>query len=343
MLIVRGVNVFRPRCARWSAGSRPTVRASIRVRPREPRGGAGAAAPVTVELARAHGRAALADAIREQTARRLVVQTASTSCPRGACSAASTSRARGAVAARKLQTQGVHHITLVGADRQTSIDFWRACSGCPSSSSSRTSTRGGEPSLLRPGDGRLITIFTNEEREADPRPHLDDPAACAHRLRGLAGELHPGGRAPRRARHQPHAVKDRGFMDSIYFEDPLGLLIELVLVSLRAPRAHARRRAVRGAQDPGRAWRLQHRPGPSRRRGSRCSSRARGSRSRTTGRRSTLTVSEEDVWLEKGQHLTPSVNNLTLGIFCGPPGSIRGGGRAGQDGHAGVRRRTRPS
>jgi catechol 2,3-dioxygenase-like lactoylglutathione lyase family enzyme len=25
---------------------------------------------------------------------------------------------------RKIQTQGVHHITLVGADRQTSIDFW---------------------------------------------------------------------------------------------------------------------------------------------------------------------------------------------------------------------------
>ena len=25
---------------------------------------------------------------------------------------------------RKLQTQGAHHITLVGAGRQTSIDFW---------------------------------------------------------------------------------------------------------------------------------------------------------------------------------------------------------------------------
>ena len=25
---------------------------------------------------------------------------------------------------QKIQTQGVHHITIVGADRQTSIDFW---------------------------------------------------------------------------------------------------------------------------------------------------------------------------------------------------------------------------
>ena len=32
---------------------------------------------------------------------------------------------------RKLQTQGVHHITLIGADRQTSIDFWEGVLGMP--------------------------------------------------------------------------------------------------------------------------------------------------------------------------------------------------------------------
>ena len=32
---------------------------------------------------------------------------------------------------RKIQTQGVHHITLVGADRQTSIDFWEGVLGMP--------------------------------------------------------------------------------------------------------------------------------------------------------------------------------------------------------------------
>ena len=30
---------------------------------------------------------------------------------------------------QKLQSQGVHHITLVGADRQTSIDFWEGLLG----------------------------------------------------------------------------------------------------------------------------------------------------------------------------------------------------------------------
>jgi len=31
-----------------------------------------------------------------------------------------------------LQSQGVHHITLNGADRQTSIDFWASFNGCDS-------------------------------------------------------------------------------------------------------------------------------------------------------------------------------------------------------------------
>ena len=30
-----------------------------------------------------------------------------------------------------VQCQGVHHITLVGADRQTSIDFWEGVLGMP--------------------------------------------------------------------------------------------------------------------------------------------------------------------------------------------------------------------
>ena len=32
---------------------------------------------------------------------------------------------------KKLQTHGVHHITIVGADRQTSIDFWEGLLGMP--------------------------------------------------------------------------------------------------------------------------------------------------------------------------------------------------------------------
>ena len=32
---------------------------------------------------------------------------------------------------RKIQSQGVHHITIVGAGRQTAIDFWEGVLGMP--------------------------------------------------------------------------------------------------------------------------------------------------------------------------------------------------------------------
>ena len=38
---------------------------------------------------------------------------------------------QGKVTMKKIQSQGVHHITLIGADRQTSIDFWEGVLGMP--------------------------------------------------------------------------------------------------------------------------------------------------------------------------------------------------------------------
>ncbi len=74
---------------------------------------------------------------------------------------------------RKIQTQGVHHITLNGADRQTSIDFWEGVLGMPFIFDQPNLDNPGEGHLyFDPGDGRLITIFTNEARKpnADPVP-----------------------------------------------------------------------------------------------------------------------------------------------------------------------------
>ena len=56
-------------------------------------------------------------------------------------------------------------------------------------------------------------------------------------------------------------VKDRGFMDSIYFEDPLGLLIELASYRFEPPAGHTHAdvlleaHRIRVARE-----RLQHRP-----------------------------------------------------------------------------------
>ena len=63
---------------------------------------------------------------------------------------------------RKLQTQGVHHITLVGADRQTSIAFWEGVLGMPFVFEQPNLDNARDSHLyFDPGDGRLITVFTN--------------------------------------------------------------------------------------------------------------------------------------------------------------------------------------
>jgi catechol 2,3-dioxygenase-like lactoylglutathione lyase family enzyme len=138
---------------------------------------------------------------------------------------------------RKLQSQGVHHITIVGADRQTSIDFWEGVLGMPFVFEQPNLDNEAESHLyFDPGDGRLITIFTNEERVPDPTRTSTDPGAVHH----LAFAISQATFAQtverldeRGIRHS--GVKDRGFMDSIYFEDPLGLLIELASYRFEPP------------------------------------------------------------------------------------------------------------
>jgi glyoxalase family protein len=138
---------------------------------------------------------------------------------------------------RKLQTQGVHHITLVGADRQTSIDFWEGVLGMPFVFEQPNLDNPSESHLyFDPGDGRLITVFTNEEREADPTRTPTDPG-CVHHLAFAVSQATFNQTVERLAEREIRnsGVKDRGFMDSIYFEDPLGLLIELASYRFEPP------------------------------------------------------------------------------------------------------------
>jgi catechol-2,3-dioxygenase len=90
-----------------------------------------------------------------------------------------------------------------------------------------------------PGDGRLITVFTNEERAPDATRTSTEIGTVHH----VAFSLSQATFAQvverldeRGIRHS--GVKDRGFMDSIYFEDPLGLLIELASYRFEPPFGH---------------------------------------------------------------------------------------------------------
>ena len=90
-----------------------------------------------------------------------------------------------------------------------------------------------------PGDGRLITVFTNEKRVPDPRRTPTDPG-CVHHLAFALSQATFAQTVERlderRIKHS--GVKDRGFMDSIYFTDPLGLLIELASYRFEPPAGH---------------------------------------------------------------------------------------------------------
>ncbi len=137
-----------------------------------------------------------------------------------------------------IQTIGIHHVTLNGADRKTSIQFWRDVLGMKLIFE--------QPNLddvsvnhlyFNCGNGQTITIFTNEDRKSNKSKKLKNITGSVHHIalwvRPEMIEL-----AQTRLNECSYAhtgVKDRGFMDSLYFRDPLGLLIELSSYKFEPP------------------------------------------------------------------------------------------------------------
>ena len=142
---------------------------------------------------------------------------------------------------QKIQSQGVHHITITGADRQTAIDFWEGVLGMPFVFEQPNLDNAAESHLyFDPGDGRLITVFTNEQRTPDPTRTPTDPGCVHHLAFSLSQATFSQTVARLDERGIEHSgIKDRGFMDSIYFSDPLGLLIELASYRFEPPFGYA--------------------------------------------------------------------------------------------------------
>ncbi len=138
---------------------------------------------------------------------------------------------------QKLQVQGVHHITLTGADRQTSLDFWEGVLGMPFVFDQPNLDNPNEGHLyFDPGDGRLITIFTDETRKGTPERTPTEPGCVHHIAFNISQAMfwQVVDRLDQRGiKHS--GPRDRGFMDSIYFKDPLGLLIELASYRFEPP------------------------------------------------------------------------------------------------------------
>ena len=151
---------------------------------------------------------------------------------------------------QRIQTQGVHHITLNGADRQTSIDFWEGVLGMPFIFE--------QPNLddhsvnhlyFDPGDGRLITIFTSEDRK--PGGQVRDQVGSTHHIAfqvSLATYEQAEARLNERGIQNTGRV-DRGFMWSMYFVEPCGHRIELACYKFEPPAGRSHAAVLRRAHD----------------------------------------------------------------------------------------------
>ena len=138
---------------------------------------------------------------------------------------------------KTVQVQGLHHITLVGSTKASAIAVWQDLLGMPFIFEQPNLDNEGESHLyFDPGDGRLITIFTDEARTPDPTRTPTDPG-CVHHIAFAISQVTFAQTVTRLDERQiKHSgVKDRGFMDSIYFTDPLGLLIELASYRFEPP------------------------------------------------------------------------------------------------------------
>ena len=138
---------------------------------------------------------------------------------------------------RKIQAQGVHHITMIGADKQTSVDFWEGVLGMPFVFEQPNLDVPEENHLyFDPGDGRLITVFTREDRKPDPTPNPEGIGNLHHIAFIVSRAVYTqvAERLNERGIHHSGEI-DRGFMYSIYFRDPLGQLFELACYKFAPP------------------------------------------------------------------------------------------------------------
>ena len=136
-----------------------------------------------------------------------------------------------------IQAQGIHHITLNGADKKTSIDFWQNILGMkfifeqPNLDDLDTNHL-----YFDCGDGTTVTVFTNEKFKPNKQKLKKECGGVHHvafwvsqsTIRIAEKNLNENGFANT-------GIKDRGFMDSIYFREPLGLLIELASYKFDPP------------------------------------------------------------------------------------------------------------
>ncbi len=137
----------------------------------------------------------------------------------------------------KIQAQGVHHITFVGSNRQATIDFYQGFLGMPLVMEQPNLDVPEETHLyFDTGDGRLITFFVNPSRANDPRPNPEEIGNLHHLAFTVSHAVYTqvAEQLNERGIWNTGPI-DRGFMDSIYFRDPNGQLLEMACYKFVPP------------------------------------------------------------------------------------------------------------
>lgn len=136
-----------------------------------------------------------------------------------------------------IQVQGVHHLTFVGSNREETIAFYQDVLGMPLVLDQPNLDVPEEEHLyFDAGDGRLITFFVRPTRSNDPAPNPQGIGNLHHVAFTVSRAVY----TQVAARLAAHGIEntgpvDRGFMDSIYFRDPNGQLLEMACYKFVPP------------------------------------------------------------------------------------------------------------
>lgn len=141
----------------------------------------------------------------------------------------------------KIQSQGLHHITMVGSNREATIDFYEGVLGMRFVFE--------QPNLDVPeenhlyfdmGDGRLLTFFVRPTRVPDPTPNPEGIGNLHHLAFNVSRAVYVqiAQRLTERGIANTGPI-DRGFMDSIYFRDPSGQLLEMACYKFEPPAGYS--------------------------------------------------------------------------------------------------------
>ncbi len=149
-----------------------------------------------------------------------------------------------------VQVQGVHHITLNGAGRQASVDFWQGVLGMPLvMEQPNLDAREINHLYFDCGDGRLLTVFCEENRTPE-RGRLAQQVGSLHHLAFAVSQssIRVAEARLKAAGLANSGIVDRGFMDSLYLREPLGLLVELACYKFDPPQGKTHGQVLMDAQ-----------------------------------------------------------------------------------------------